>query len=76
MKYYFITYLGIRRDSDPSKNYWHAVTDDNPMQFRQKLINSEESAENNGRKSYYMDFIIINTCEISEMQYDLWKDQF
>ena len=73
MKYYFITYQGVRRDDDPSISIWHDVTDLSPMEYRQGLISAEEDSK---RKSYYMDFLILTTEEITEEQFKKWDGKF
>jgi hypothetical protein len=73
-KYYFITYQGVRRDTDPSKRMWHTVIDISPMEYRQKLIDSENNAVENGRSSY-CDFYIINCTRISKQEFEKWNNK-
>lgn len=75
-KYYFITFRGVRRDLDPSVSYWHDVTDLSPMEFRKELLDAEEESEKEGKKSYYSDFIIINTERITAEQFNEWEGHF
>jgi len=60
-KYYFITYQGVRRDSDPHIGIWHKVIDVSPMDYRQKLIDSENSAE----EKVELVFIVISILLIA-----------
>jgi len=71
-KYYFITYRGMSRDSDSSLSIWNTVTDLSPMAFIKKLLVSESEARN----SYYKDFVIMNTEEISKEEYLEYKGKF
>lgn len=73
MKYYFITYQGQRRDNDPSISIWQDVIDISPMEFLDELLKDENSPDT---KSYYNDFYILNTCEISRKDYYKYKDAF
>lgn len=76
-KYYFITYKGIRRDSDPSESLWQTVIDVSPMEFIDRLMRSENEAhESEDRKSFYMEFIVLNTQEISVGEFKKYDGHF
>lgn len=69
MKYYFITYQANSRPG--SVSIWNQVINESPMNF----IKSVQVFEENGRNTY-RNFVIINTCEISENEYNEFKVEF
>lgn len=69
MKYYFITYQGTNRQGSVST--WNQVFNESPMKF----IKHIQEVEERGSNTYY-NFVVINTCEISESEYNEYKDQF
>lgn len=69
-KYYFITYQATNRQG--TKSIWNDVIDKSPMEFIKHLYTSDEK---NGTKTYY-NFVVLNTCEISESQYKQFKGHF
>jgi len=71
MKYYFITYQATSSSGSISK--WNQVICTSPMEFIKKV----EKAEDHGTPfRRYFGFVVINTCEISEDDYNKYKDQF
>lgn len=69
MKYYFITYQATNRDGNTS--IWNDTINVSPMKF----IKHIEGVEENGSRTYY-DFLITNTLEISEDEYNEWNGHF
>lgn len=69
MKYYFITYQGTNRQG--SKSIWNQVIDASPMAF----IKAVQKVENEGSKTYF-NFVVLNTCEISEFEYHEYNGAF
>lgn len=68
-KYYFITYQASNRKGSIST--WNQVIDISLMQFIKGVSEYEEM------KSWsYINFCVINTCEISLEDYIEYKDQF
>jgi hypothetical protein len=71
MKYYFITYEATHSSGSISR--WNQVIDKSPMDF----IKGVEKGEDQGTPyRRYKSFVVINTCEISEEDYNKFKDQF
>lgn len=70
-KYYFITYRADNRYEN-SHNIWNQVIDISPMDFVKKLQDAEDKSE----KSYYMNFVVLNTCEITEQEYNQYEGEF
>jgi hypothetical protein len=71
MKYYFITYQAT--NSSGSMSQWNQVINTSPMEFIKKV----DAAEDKGTPyRNYKFFTVINTCEISEEDYNKYKDQF
>lgn len=68
-KYYFITYQASNRDGSISK--WNQVIDISPMQFIKGVSEYEEMNSGN-----YINFCVINTCEISLEDYIEYKYLF
>jgi hypothetical protein len=68
-KYYFITYQASNRDGSIST--WNQVIDISPMQFIKGVSEYEEMNSGN-----YISFRVINTCEISLVDYIEYKDRF
>jgi len=73
MKYYFITYQAKSRRSSIHEHpsLWNQVIKGSPMKFIKQVSEVEE----NGSRSYY-NFVIINTCEISEEEYIEYNGHF
>ena len=73
-KYYFITYRGRGHSRSGNSIYstWSECIDIPPMKF---MLDVQES-ENRAEKSYYSSFDLINTVEISKIEYDEYKDLF
>jgi hypothetical protein len=67
-KYYFITY---QAKSQGSISTWNQVIDKSPMRFIKDI---QEVEENGGNR--YRDFVVINTCKISEDDFIYFKDKF
>ena len=65
MKYYFITYRGTDNKGDIF--VWNRVIKISPMEFIKRI----ESVD-----KYYINFVILNTCEISEEEYVKYESQF
>lgn len=69
MKYYFITYQGINRQG--SVSIWNQVINVNPMKF----IKDVEKTEYEGSNTYY-NFVVLNTCEITEDEFKKFDGHF
>ena len=69
MKYYFITYQATNRGGSVST--WNRVIKGSPMAF----IKHVESVEEKGSRTYY-NFVVINTCEISEEEFSEFDGHF
>ena len=70
MKYYFVTLQAKSRSGDIQ--YWNDVINISPMQYVTDNIEAEENAS----ISSYYDYCITNTLEISEEEYNKWKNEF
>lgn len=68
-KYYFITYQATNRQGSVST--WNQVINESPMKF----IKAIESNEQRGGNVYY-NFVVLNTCEISEDEFNEFNGQF
>jgi len=64
MKYYFITYQATNRQG--SVSIWNEVIDQSPMSFIKEFIDDK----------YYYNYVVINTCEISEDEFNTYKGKF
>jgi hypothetical protein len=89
MKYYFITYQATNRrlfnvyqfgpplSVTPTSTWpgsvstWNQVIKGSPMAF----IKHVESVEEKGSRTYY-NFVVINTCEISEEEFSEFDGHF
>ena len=69
MKYYFITYQATNRQG--SVGIWNQVINVSPMEFIKKIYDVEER----GSKTY-RDFVVLNTCEISEEDFNKYDGHF
>ena len=69
MKYYFITYQATNRRGSVST--WNQVIKGSPMAF----IKHVESVEEKSSRTYY-NFVVINTCEISEEEFSEFDGHF
>jgi len=69
MKYYFITYQATNRQGTDS--IWNQVINVSPMKF----IKQVQEVEENGSNTYY-NFVVINTCEISEEDFNTYDGHF
>jgi hypothetical protein len=69
MKYYFITYKARNRQGSDST--WNDVINTSPMKF----IKEVEQAEKESRDVYF-DFVVLNTCEISEEEFNEFDGHF
>lgn len=68
-RYYFITYQAKNKQGCIS--IWNQVTNKSPMKFIQDVEAREEEYNNPS----YRDYVVLNTCEISEdefKEYDGW----
>jgi hypothetical protein len=68
MKYYFISY-GAK--CGQTFTIWNEVIAGSPMKF---IMDMEEAEKQGG--NIYRDFVVINTCEITEEEYIEYLDQF
>lgn len=66
MKYYFITYQATNRQGAVS--IWNLVINTNPMQFIRDTQKQEEAGHNT-----FIDFVILNTLEITSEEFEEWK---
>ncbi len=69
MKYYFITYQATNRQGSIST--WNEVINESPMSFIKRV----SATEYNGSRTYNT-FVVINTCKISEEEYNEYKGHF
>ena len=69
MKYYFITYQAKNRQG--SISIWNQVIKDSPMKFIKDVSDIEK-----GGSDTYRNFVVINTCEISEDEFNEYEDKF
>lgn len=69
-KYYFITYQAKNRQG--SISIWNCVIDVSPMEF----IKNIEFCELEGDNTYYFNFVVLNTCEISEAEFKNFNNKF
>lgn len=69
MKYYFITYQATNKQG--SISIWNQVINESPMKFIKRV----ESVEVSGIGTYY-NFVVINTCEISEDEFKEFNNHF
>ena len=69
MKYYFITYQATNRQG--SVSIWNQVINQSPMAF----IKHVQSVEESGSRTYY-NFVVINTCDISEKEFNEFDGHF
>jgi hypothetical protein len=69
MKYYFITYQATNRRGGVS--IWNQVINQSPMSF----IKHVQEIERTGIITYY-NFVVINTCEISEDDFNTYDGHF
>lgn len=69
MKYYFITYQATNRQG--SVSIWNQVINQSPMKFIKHVQEVEERGSNT-----YHNFVVINTCEISEDDFKSYDGRF
>lgn len=69
MKYYFITYQATNRQG--SISIWNKVINKSPMKF----IKDIEKTELEGSNTYHS-FVVLNTCEISEDEFNEFYGYF
>lgn len=69
MKYYFITYQATNRQG--SVSIWNDVINESPMKF----IKDIQKIEEKGSNTYY-NFVVLNTCEISEEEFNQFDGHF
>ena len=69
MKYYFITYQATNRQG--SVSIWNQVIKGNPMKFIKHVQGVEESGSNT-----YNNLVVLNTCEISEDEFNEFDGHF
>lgn len=69
MKYYFITYQATNRQG--SVSIWNQVINKSPMKFIKDISEAERKGSNT-----YFNFVVINTCEITEQQFKEYEDSF
>jgi len=69
MGYYFITYQATNKQG--SVSIWNQVIDQSPMKFIKYMQDMEEKGKNT-----YHNFIVINTCEISETDFITYDGYF
>jgi hypothetical protein len=69
MKYYFITYQATNRQG--SVSIWNDVINESPMKFIKDIKKIEEKGSNT-----YYNFVVLNTCEISEDEFNEFDGHF
>lgn len=69
MKYYFITYQATNRQG--SVSIWNDVINKSPMKFIKDIQKTEEKGSNT-----YYNFVVLNTCEISDEEFDEFDGHF
>lgn len=72
MKHYFVTYQASNKDG--SISIWNDVINESPMEFIKK-IEKIEKREYEGSNTY-KNFVVINTCEITEEEYEKFRFEF
>lgn len=72
MKYYFITYQATSRSGINST--WNQVIDRSPMAFIKMISDIEKNGVNKGHT--YINFVIINTCEITKEEFNEFDGRF
>jgi hypothetical protein len=68
MKYYFITYKARNRQG--SESTWNDVINKSPMKF------IKEVEQSNKESGVYFNFVVLNTCEISEEEFNEFYRHF
>ena len=68
MKYYFITYQATNRQG--SVSIWNDVINKSPMKFIKDIQKIEEKGSN------YYNFVVLNTCEISDEEFNEFDGHF
>ena len=68
-KFYFITYQATNKQG--SISIWNQVIKNSPMHFITNIAEVEWNGSNT-----YKNFVILNTCEISKVQYEFWENKF
>jgi hypothetical protein len=66
-----ILFYNLSGKSQGSISTWNQVIDKSPMRF----IKDIQAVEENGGNRY-RDFVVINTCDISEDDFIYFKDKF
>lgn len=69
MKYYFITYQATNRQG--SVSIWNDVINTSPMKFIKDIQKTEEKGSNT-----YYNFVVLNTCEISDEEFNEFDGHF
>jgi len=69
MKYYFITYQATNRQG--SVSIWNNVINKSPMKFIKDIQKTEEKGSNT-----YYNFVVLNTCEISDGEFNEFDGHF
>lgn len=69
MKYYFITYQATNRQG--SVSIWNDVINKSPMKFIKDIQKTEEKGSNT-----YYNFVVLNTCEISDEEFNEFDGHF
>lgn len=69
MKYYFITYQATNRQG--SVSIWNDVINTSPMKFIKDIQKTEEKGSNT-----YYNFVVLNTCEISDEEFNDFDGHF
>ena len=69
MKYYFITYQATNRQG--SVSIWNDVINESPMKFIKDIQKTEEEGSNT-----YYNFVVLNTCKISENEFNEFYGHF
>ena len=69
MKYYFITYQATNKQG--TRSVWNQVIRDSPMKFIKKVAQVEYSGSRT-----YVNFVVINTCEITEEEFLEYDGRF
>lgn len=79
-KYYFYTIVGKSISVSGSLSHWTYVSDIHPIQQILNIRKSDEKQVSiefgNGRKVYYSDYWILSNGELTEEEYNLYKNNF
>jgi len=68
-KYYFVTYTAASMSGSAT---WNETTDKHPVQF----IIDVSKAQQKSQHSHFNNFVLLNSLELTEEEYNLYNDEF